>query len=78
MNKVSTQYRQGVMEERAIDMYGKSFAGSVSDELVAAMKDGVDLQKVRNMTSEEAIKYLSDKGIGADKIIKWSQYSKKA
>lgn len=76
-NDVMTNYRKGVMEERTIDMYGKAQAGSVSEELKAAMMDGVDLQKVRNMNVTEANDYLIKVGItDKDKLNKWLKYAK--
>ena len=65
------------MEERTMDLYGKSFAGSVSEELKAAMLDGVDLQRVRNMTITEATDYLNKAGItDTNKLNKWLKYAK--
>lgn len=76
-NDVMTNYRKGVMEERTIDMYSKAYAGSVSEELKAAMMDGVDLQKVRNMNVTDANDYLTKAGItDKDKLNKWLKYAK--
>jgi len=76
VNNVITNYRKGVMEDKTMDLYSKSFAGSVDEELRAAMSDNVDLQKVRNMTSDEADKYLKSLGVSGDKFNKWIKYAK--
>lgn len=76
VNNVITNYRKGVMEEKTMDLYSKSFAGSVDEELRASMSDNVDLQKVRNMTSNEATEYLKKLGISGDKFNKWIKYAK--
>ena len=75
---VITNYRKGVMEDKTMDLYGKSFAGAVSDELRSAIADNVDLQKVREMTQEEALQYFADAGVyDKSKISNYLRYAKK-
>ena len=75
---VITNYRKGVMEDKTMDLYGKSFAGAVTDELRSAIADNVDLQKVREMTQDEALQYFADAGVyDKSKISNYLRYAKK-
>ena len=63
VGKVGQQYKEGVREEREMNMLASSYANGVSDQLVSEMKYGIDRQKLYKMSSEEIMKELDSKGI---------------
>lgn len=76
-NKVLTNYREGVKEDKMFDLYSKSFPDSISNEIRAAVMDGVDLQKIINSKSpEDAMAYLKGLSLSGEQLKKYLTYIK--